>query len=143
MRLSSHKTIFKDCLDIDINCIFHSHKIGSHFSLKHKTPLSLLSNVVYHFKCLRDVNLSYIGKTKRHLVTRAKEHASGESAISEHLLTCDTCNNNFDVDRFRVLDNGKNDFECLIKEALLIKKFRPKLNNHTFIGKSFQLRVFN
>ena len=84
------QTIFKKCLDIDINCIFYSHKIAYHFFLEHKTPQPLLSNVIYQFKCLRDVSLSYIGKTKRHLVTWVKEHASGESAISEHLLICDT-----------------------------------------------------
>ena len=34
---------------------------------------ALLANVVYKFKCLRDANNIYIGKTIQHLATRVKE----------------------------------------------------------------------
>ena len=51
------------------------------FSLKCPTPKLLKANVVYKFDCLCDINISYIGKTKRHLATRIKEHRSEKSAI--------------------------------------------------------------
>ena len=60
---------------IDIRIVFTSFKVKNYFSLKCRTPLPLLANVVYKFKCLRDANNIYIGKTIRHLATRVKEHA--------------------------------------------------------------------
>ena len=52
-----------------------------YFSLKDATPLALQANVVYLLGSSSDKNQTYIGKTKRHLATRAREHFSGNSAI--------------------------------------------------------------
>ena len=66
------KELFKKyCIDIRI--VFTSFNVKNCFSLKCRTPLPLLANVVYKFKCLRDANNIYIGKTIRHLVTRVRE----------------------------------------------------------------------
>ena len=71
-------------------------KVGNYFNLKSRTPTPLVSNVVYRFSCPREADLTYIGKSARHLVTRAKEHWSlnsitRKSAVKEHILDC----NNF------------------------------------------------
>ena len=55
----------------------------------------LKANIVNKFSCLCDINISFIGKTKRHLGTRIKEHRSEKSAIGQHLQTCYTCVHNF------------------------------------------------
>ena len=64
-------------------------KVQEYFSLKSKTPLILNSNVVYKFTCSRDVNVTYIGTSARHLSIRAGEHLnvsrSRKSAIKEHI----------------------------------------------------------
>ena len=81
------------------------------FSLKCRTPLPSLANVVYKFKCLHDANNIYIGKTIRHLATRVKEHGTSpsNSAVSNHLTSCETCKLNFSCDNFSIIDSGKND----------------------------------
>ena len=66
------------------------------FSLKCKTPFPYSSNVVYKFSCLRDADCSYIGQTKRHLVTRVNEHLSlqrpqPQSEIKSHIYRCNAC----------------------------------------------------
>ena len=40
------------------------------------TPKQLVSNVVYKFTCRHDAETFYIGKTKRHFITRVEEHTS-------------------------------------------------------------------
>ena len=57
------KELFKKYDCIDIRVVFTSFKVKNYFSLKYHTPLPLLANVVYKFKCLRDENNTYIGKT--------------------------------------------------------------------------------
>ena len=61
------------------------------FQLKLETPLPLCSNVVFKFTCSCDTNLTYIGMSSRHLITRVKEHLnladSRKSAIKDHILS--------------------------------------------------------
>ena len=91
---------------------------------------ALLANVVYKFKCLRDANNIYISKTIRHLATRVKELGTSpsNSAVSNHLTSCETYKLNFSYDSFSIMDSGKNDFEVTIKEALHIKFKKPTIN---------------
>ena len=49
------------------------------------TPLPLLANVVYKFQCLRDVDKVYIGKTRRHLATRVKEHGHSTHPVPQYV----------------------------------------------------------
>ena len=100
--------------------------------MKCPTPKLLKANVVYKFDCLCDINISYIGKTKRHLATRIKEHRSEKSAIGQHLQTCHTCDHNFNENQFKILSTGNSDFDCKIREALLIKSEKPTLNQQLF-----------
>ena len=136
---------FRKLYGIDIKVIYTSFKVKNYFSLKCHTPLPLLANVVYKFQCLRDVDKVYIGKTRRHLATRVKEHghSSSSSAIRDHLFSCPTCQSEYSSSSFRVIDTARNDFEVTIKEALHIKNSKPALNRQLFnSGSSFVLNIF-
>ena len=103
----------------------------------------LITNHVYKFQCLRDSNKAYIGKTKRHLTTRVKEHYQGPSAIQNHLDSCNACKEQFSCQSFVVIDSGQTDFDITIKEALHIKHHRPWLNKQLHSqGSSFVLNIF-
>ena len=115
----------------------------NNFSLKCSTPKLLKANVVYKFDCLCDINISYIGKTKRHLAIRIKEHRSEKSAIDQHLQTCHICDHNLNENQFQILSTGNSDFDCKIREALLIKSEKATLNQQLFQnGSTFILCVF-
>ena len=59
-----------------------------------------------------------------------------QSAISDHLLTCN-CNINFND--FTILPKDSNNINLIIKESLLVSRDKPILNK-TF--KSFPLELF-
>ena len=137
------RELFKKYYCIDIRIVYSSFKVKNYFSLKCHTPVPLVANVVYKFECLRDANKVYIGKTMRHLATRVGEHKNQNSAIYDHLLSCETCKLKYSCNSFRVMDSGKNDFEITIKEALHIKNSKPQLNRQLFCqGASFTLSIF-
>ena len=58
---------------------FYSDKIYKYFNLKDVTIKSLKSSVIYTFKCQVDPDITYIGKTKRHLGRRMLEHIDPNS----------------------------------------------------------------
>ena len=62
------KKQFLNDLNVKIMPVFNSFSVSSSFSFKCKSPGLLSSNVVHKFSCLCDTNLTYIGKTKRHLM---------------------------------------------------------------------------
>ena len=128
--------------------VFTTFKVKNYFSLKCCTPLTLRANVVYKFTCQRDADTTYIGKTKRHLAIRAREHCipstqpSSSSAIREHLDTCTSCQSN-PLSQFSVIDYAQSDFTCQIKEGLHIKARKPTLNKQLFqSGALFTLQLF-
>ena len=59
--------------------------------------------------CKHDANLTYLGKTKRHLTTRVREHGNldaGEqkTSIASHIVDCQTCKQNkLVLDDFEIL----------------------------------------
>ena len=121
--------------------MFRSFKVRNYFSLKVRTPKHLKSKVVYIFQCSRDESVSYIGKTKRHLDIRRKEHINGNSPIFDHLCSCNDCDNS--VSSFVILDSARNDFQLRIKEALYIRYNKPSLNTQLFQnGSQFSLNIF-
>ena len=98
-----------------------------------KTPLILNSNVVYKFICSRDVNVTYMSTSARHLSLRAGEHLnvsrSGKSAIREHIRKCSSCKtqpNN--MKQFEIIRKCQTSYEAKIHEALVIKRSNPVLN---------------
>ena len=141
-------SLVKESLDVDIFAYYTSCKISQYFSLKSKTPFALKANVVYKFACLSDSDTSYIGKTKRHIAVRVKEHItpteSKKSEIKSHIFDCHTCKNKtLSVDDFSIMKSCRDDYTTRISEALFIKRFRPRLNKQLFTkGQSYLLRVF-
>ena len=75
--------------DVKLLLLYRTNKVGQYFQLKSETPLPLCSNVVYKFTCSCDTNLTYIGMSSRHLITRVKEHLNlvdlRKSAIKDHI----------------------------------------------------------
>ena len=140
------KSLFYNELRIDISPVFNSFKISNYFSLKSQTPRLLTSNVVYKFTSLCDTNLTYIGKTKRHLMTRCLEHLvienSEKSEIKEHLKVCQICRNS-NFDNFAIMKKCKSDHETKINEAIFIKTEVPQLNKNLFNkGSFYTLKVY-
>ena len=87
--------LIKKRFDTKVTIVYKTTKVQQYFSLKSKTPLILNSNVVYKFTCSRDVNVTYIGTSARHLSIRAGEHSnvsrSSKSAIKEHIKKYSSC----------------------------------------------------
>ena len=122
-------------------------KIVSHFHVKVVLPKKHYSGIVYSFKC-NSCNTIYYGKTKHHFYVRAAKHMGishltnkrlknvKQSAISDHLLTCN-CNINFND--FTILSKDSNNINLLIKERLLISRDKPILNKTV---KSYPLELF-
>ena len=69
-------SLIKTTFNVEVLPVFTSCKVGDYFCLQSTTPFAYTSNVVYKFSCLRDADRSYIGQTKRHLVTRVGEHVA-------------------------------------------------------------------
>ena len=62
-------SLFQEKFNVVVKPVFTTFKVGDYFSLKSRVPSFVRPNVVYRFKCLRDADISYIGKTERHLVS--------------------------------------------------------------------------
>ena len=118
--------------------MYKTFKVGNYFKLKSRTPTPLVCNVVYRFSCPREADLTYVGKSARHLVTIAKEHWSlnsitRKSAVKEHILDCNNCVKSDDILKpFSILRRCSSDYDTKIHEALLIKKYKPKLNRQLY-----------
>ena len=120
--------------------MFKPFKVGRYFSLKDPSPFALRSLVVYKFVCSVDQSIFYIGKTKRHLCTRIREHlSSSSSAIFSHRLSC---NCSCSAENFSIISSACNDFDLCIKEALHIKDKNPSLNCNLQNNGSIFLKVF-
>ena len=84
------------------------------------------------------MNMSYIGMTSRYLGTRIEEHLDcslknkHKNAIKDHLSVCQKCFEISYANSFQIMSHCKNDYDTKIQEALLICKFRPKLNIQQF-----------
>ena len=113
---------------LNIKVVLKPFKIGSYFSLKTRCPKPLRSKIVYRFNCSVDQNIAYIGKTKRHLITRVKEHttfSATPSAVYNHILTCN-CSKS--IENFDILESLDNTYDLSIAEALYIRDLKPSLN---------------
>ena len=123
---------------VNLKIIFRtSSRVCNLFKLKDTIPKRLRSNVIYGVYCTGCSDF-YIGKTKRHLEKRCKEHLDPRkpSAVGDHLLISGHA---ISIEDFKILNNGRNDFELLIKESLVIKQLKPPLNA---MVSSFPLELF-
>ena len=120
--------------------------ISSLFPNKDRIPTLHRSSVVYNYKC-SSCNAAYIGKTMRHLLTRADEHHGISSHTGKTLQTqlhssirnhCQQTSHPFSYDNFNIISSARSDFELSIKESLWIHNNRPNLNNTT---SSFPIKI--
>ena len=143
------RLLIENKFNVKVQVVYQSFKVGSYFSLKSATPYFYRSNVVYHFKCLRDVSnpASYVGQTSRHLDIRIDEHFTkkrGETAVFRHVSTCTVCQNCNPRDTFTIVKNCRSAYESEVHEALAIRKLHPSLNKQLGVnqGAAFLLKVF-
>ena len=123
---------------VNLNVVFRStFRVVNLFHLKDPIPLRLKSNIVYGVHCT-NCSSFYVGKTKRHLMTRFSEHRDVRkpSAVTEHLMST---GHDVTIDNVKVYGHGKFDRELLIKESLIIKSLKPDLNETI---SSFPLELF-
>ena len=127
-------------------------KLRNLFAFKDRLPMRIRSKILYRYTCNR-CNSIYLGKSKRHFLVRAYEHLGlslrtgkrytynpknlNNSTVLDHLNQSKECNGS--LDNFEIIGRAKNDFFLLIKESLLIHKFKPSLNTR---DKSFPLQLF-
>ena len=122
---------------LDIRFVFRPTLRFSHlFPFKDKIPKALRSCVVYSFKC-RCCSASYLGQTVRHLHTRVSEHLGFSaltgrkscspvmSSIFSHL---NSTGHTASLDDFQILSSCSSPDELLVRESLLISKYKPSLN---------------
>ena len=134
--------------DVRLFPLYRTNKVGQYFQLKSKTPLPLRSNVVYKFTCSGHMNLTYIGMSSRHLITRVKEHLnladSRISAIQNHILSCPICSNlQYNINSFTILRKCNSDYEAKLYEALLIIRDSPSLNKQCYASETlFLLNIY-
>ena len=127
---------------VSISTIYRSSKLSSRFSLKDKTNIEHMHNVVYHAKCSnKKCHSHYGGQTKCRIKKRVLQHRNTDrnSHLFKHAEN--TKHKRVDIDDFKILGKGySSDFKRKISEALFIKKHTPDLN----IQKdSYKLSLFN
>ena len=132
----------KDC-GISILPSYTTTKVGSYFNLKPSCPQLFQSNVVYKFTCSCDKSATYIGETRRQLFRRVEDHIGKDknSAVFDHMYSCQECQSTSDIHkRFQIIQKcGRNNI--LSFEALLISKFRPKLNTQLGPGRGTMISL--
>ena len=89
------------------------------------------TELVYRIDC-DDCDAIYIGQTKRHLMTRIKEHQndikkhdSNHSVVSKHRVSC---GHNFKWSETNIIHKEKNNKKREIAEMFLIKKHTKTIN---------------
>ena len=117
------KNVLK-CLGPSIKCnvIFKSRKLMDNFNTKSRTPMGLVSDIVYQFNC-NGCNASYIGETGRHLCERVKEHSqvSRNSSIVDHYCSCQMRTGKVTIKEFKILKRSFNvTHERKVCEAFLL-----------------------
>ena len=104
-------------------CSFHSNTTLRKFlsKPKDKIPKEKQNNVVYKIPC-SDCQATYIGETKRSLLTRSKEHLRAvtnrdieKNELADHSWTHD---HRIDWDNKKVIDHEKNLWARKIKETI-------------------------
>ena len=142
------KKYVKDC---DLKIIFRSQRrLKSLFRFKDTLPQCFQSCVLYRFTC-RVCNDSYIGKTERHchvrwcehlkitpIERRASKNLNKPTAVHNHITSS---THQASLEDFEIIGHERSgiDYFLQIKESLLIKKFKTKLNENV---QSIPLKLF-
>ena len=125
------------CKNINLKIVFSPFKLQDLFSSIDCLPVALKSFAVHKFTCA-GCQPYYIGKTKRHLPTRIKEHLQidKKSHILQHLNENPNCRDLCDDSCFTIIDHALSSFWLNLKEALHITCLKLVLNkqkNHVSI----------
>ena len=121
--------LVNETFDVELRVAFKApNEIGKMFpfkdNIKEKHAHSM---VVYKITC-DTCKQSYIGKTKRILIHRIKEHAndSKDSAIQTHRKEFPT--HDIDPYNIEIIDRADTNYKVELKEALHINTKKPELN---------------
>ena len=123
------KQLVEKNFEVDLRVAFKApNEIGKMFPFKDnikKTELKSL--VVYKIKC-ETCNEFYIGKCKRILQHRIKEHndPKQKTAISTHKM--EYPDHVIDANNIEIIDRADTNFKLMLKEMLHINKQKPSLN---------------
>ena len=117
------------CNNTNVFLFFLPFKFQDLFSPKDCLPIARKSLVVYKFTC-PGCQSCYIGETKRHLLTRIKDHLQTDtkSHILHHLNENPNCRDLSDDSSFILIDHPSSSFKLKLKEALHITWLKPVLN---------------
>ena len=125
-----YRKLVGDCFpQVDFRLMFKSHSfIGNNFSFKEKVAQEMRLKIVYRIDCdtrLWTSKKFYIGKTKRHYITRKNEHMTcNNSSVFKHIE--ENPSHVIDWDNMKILDTAKDKWPLLLKEMLHIKKFKTR-----------------
>ena len=128
---------------VSLRFIFRSgRRLSSFFPFKDRTPMSMRSHVVYKHTCQCCGALD-LGQTRRHLHMRISEHLGVSpltgnkwastlfptSSIQAHTRQT---NHAISPNDFSIISScrSSSNFELLIRESLLISKYKPSLNEN-------------
>ena len=115
-------------------CYHRLPKLGRLLSTRFKIPKLEQTGVVYHFVCVVNPKVSYVGMTMRRLGCRVKEHKHVTSPVGQHLLSCKPCCEGDLGDKFSILGQAHNFWELARLEAALIEAKKPNLNTQIGAG---------
>ena len=103
--------------------------------LKSLHSFDLRSYVVYKFVC-GSCKADYIGRTKRHLSTRIKEHSETDkkSHVYKHINESQKCKALSNNDCFSIIDYATTQYSLSIKEGMHIRWQTRALNTSDFLA---------
>ena len=121
---------------VNLRLIFSNNSsIAKMFPFKDRIPLSVQSNVVYHYNC-GICNSTYIGETVRHYTTRIAEHkgispltgapmARVNSNIHKHFLET----GHSIKDKYFSILFSRDSSDVQLSESIAIHELNPNLND--------------
>ena len=143
------KNIVENCYRaVKLRIVFKSNKLFK-IDNKDKLPIHNYSNVIYKYVCF--CKQTYVGRTGNNLINRINQHLpknllnkikvsnndravgreqvviQSSSAIGKHLVNNPNCFQNYNLDNFKVISKGRNDFHLKTLEAIYILCLKPVL----------------
>ena len=128
-----------------------SNRFRNFLAFKDKVPLRVRSHHLYRYTC-DGCNAFYIGKTRRHYLVRVFEHLGISLRTYQKFTFNAACKNNSSIlkhvnctkcvgkeQNFKIIGSASTDYHLCLKESILIKKYKPKLNTN---DNSIPLKLF-
>ena len=113
-----------------VRIVYKAKKLSARFSVKDKTELKHIHNVVYHIKCpYKKCKSHYIGQTKCRTEKRTIQHNRMDK--NSHILkhSKETKHRRVWLKDVKILGQGyQSNFKRKISESLFIRTLAPDLN---------------